>query len=202
MPLFGFGRYDNDYGQGFYCTEDIELAKEWACKGQRDGYVNVYSLDMQNLRILDLDSDDYGTLHWIALLMANRFVDLETDEDIDDVEWLIQNYAVDLSKYDVITGYRADDSYFSYARDFAAGTITLTQLERALVLGELGKQIVLKSRKAFSSLSYKESLPVNKTPYFEKWKQRDTVARSTYKRSIRRQRDNGPYLWEIRRDQL
>ena len=30
-PKFGIGRKYNDYGQGFYCTENIELAKEWAC---------------------------------------------------------------------------------------------------------------------------------------------------------------------------
>ena len=30
-PLYGKGKVYNDYGQGFYCTEEIELAKEWAC---------------------------------------------------------------------------------------------------------------------------------------------------------------------------
>ena len=27
VPKFGIGKTYNDYGQGFYCTEDIELAK-------------------------------------------------------------------------------------------------------------------------------------------------------------------------------
>ena len=30
-PVFGEGKLFNDYGRGFYCTEHIELAKEWAC---------------------------------------------------------------------------------------------------------------------------------------------------------------------------
>ena len=30
-PEFGKGNIANDYGLGFYCTENIELAKEWAC---------------------------------------------------------------------------------------------------------------------------------------------------------------------------
>ena len=30
-PVFGKGKSYNDYGRGFYCTEYIELAKEWAC---------------------------------------------------------------------------------------------------------------------------------------------------------------------------
>ena len=31
VPTYGKGARHNDYGKGFYCTEDIELAKEWAC---------------------------------------------------------------------------------------------------------------------------------------------------------------------------
>ena len=30
VPKFGLGKTYNDYGQGFYCAESIELAKEWA----------------------------------------------------------------------------------------------------------------------------------------------------------------------------
>lgn len=30
-PEYGKGARHNDYGKGFYCTEQIELAKEWAC---------------------------------------------------------------------------------------------------------------------------------------------------------------------------
>ena len=38
-PEFGKGKFWNDYGRGFYCTESIELAKEWACsEAGKDGY--------------------------------------------------------------------------------------------------------------------------------------------------------------------
>ena len=50
-PVFGKGKTYNDYGQGFYCTEDIELAKEWACKNEQDGFANVYELDVSDLDI-------------------------------------------------------------------------------------------------------------------------------------------------------
>ena len=39
-PEFGKGARHNDYGRGFYCTENIELAREWACAKQKNGYVN------------------------------------------------------------------------------------------------------------------------------------------------------------------
>lgn len=31
QPVYGKGKPYNDYGIGFYCTEHLELAKEWAC---------------------------------------------------------------------------------------------------------------------------------------------------------------------------
>ena len=41
-PLYGMGSENNDYGQGFYCTESLELAKEWACPEIKDGFANPY----------------------------------------------------------------------------------------------------------------------------------------------------------------
>ena len=40
-PVFGKGKAYNDYGRGFYCTEHIELAKEWACTEGTDGIDSV-----------------------------------------------------------------------------------------------------------------------------------------------------------------
>lgn len=37
-PQFGKGNPFNDYGLGFYCTETLELAKEWACSMEQDGF--------------------------------------------------------------------------------------------------------------------------------------------------------------------
>ena len=39
-PEYRKGTVYDDYGQGFYCTEHIELAKEWACTENTDGFVN------------------------------------------------------------------------------------------------------------------------------------------------------------------
>ena len=54
QPVFGKGKPHNDYGRGFYCTQSIELAKEWAVEEDRDGYANRYLLDLQGLNVLDL----------------------------------------------------------------------------------------------------------------------------------------------------
>ena len=53
-PVFGKGKAHNDYGLGFYCTESLDLAKEWAVTEDTDGYANKYILDTKDLKILDL----------------------------------------------------------------------------------------------------------------------------------------------------
>ena len=62
-PRLGLGKVHNDYGQGFYCTESLDLAKEWACSRDVDGFANRYELDMTDLNILDLLSPQYSVLH-------------------------------------------------------------------------------------------------------------------------------------------
>ncbi|RGC51893.1 DUF3990 domain-containing protein [Absiella sp. AM29-15] len=49
QPIYGLGKNYNDYGQGFYCTENLELAKEWACTENLEGYANQYQLDMKSI---------------------------------------------------------------------------------------------------------------------------------------------------------
>ncbi|MBR2627880.1 MAG: DUF3990 domain-containing protein, partial [Peptococcaceae bacterium] len=38
-------------------------------------------------------------------------------------------------------GYRADDSYFSFANAFLNNTLSLRQLEKAMMLGKHGEQV-------------------------------------------------------------
>lgn len=51
------------YGRGFYCSEHIELAKEWSCNESVDGFANKYELDTSGLKILNLSSEEYTILH-------------------------------------------------------------------------------------------------------------------------------------------
>lgn len=45
-PVWGVGNPNNDYGLGFYCTENIDLAKEWACSAESDGYANLRAFSL------------------------------------------------------------------------------------------------------------------------------------------------------------
>ena len=74
-PIFGRGKSYNDYGLGFYCTEDIILAKEWATGKDHAGYVNRYEIDCDGLTILNLNAPEYSILHWIGVLTEQDFRD-------------------------------------------------------------------------------------------------------------------------------
>ena len=146
-PLYGYGSKENDYGLGFYCTQSNDLAKEWACPTVQSGFSNKYELDMDGLRVLHLNSDGYHILNWIAILLQNRIFAKRSPVARQANSYILNEFLPDISGYDVVIGYRADDPYFSYAKDFLNNTISVNQLSQAMKLGELGEQVVLKSEK-------------------------------------------------------
>lgn len=190
------GKPFNDYGQGFYCTKHIELAKEWAVDMDKNGFANHYSFDLNHLSVLNLNDDSYTILHWITILLQHRIVDLSTPIEKQGYEFLTQKFAIDIDNYDVIIGYRADDSYFNFARAFLKNTITIEQLEKAMYLGELGEQYFLKSKKAFSRLSFIDSKFADFEVYYPLKTSRDQKARHDYQR-ILGENIEGAYLIDL-----
>ena len=82
---------------------------------------------------------------------------------------------IDISGFDVIIGYRADDSYFSFVQDFVAGPISYRQLGEAMRLGKLGEQIVLISERAFERIKYVSNSPAEASVYYKKKKECDRM---------------------------
>jgi hypothetical protein len=187
IPIFGAGNPRNDYGLGFYCTANIELAKEWSCSDANGGFANEYSLITDDLNILNLSSPSFGILNWLALLTDHRTFRLTNRIAMQGRDYLQAYFLPEISGYDAISGYRADDSYFAFAQDFLSNTISLEQLQRAMYLGELGEQFVLKSRRAFDLLTFERSEIADGSVYFEKRMVRDAGARRSYLKS---ERDN------------
>ena len=179
-PLFGYGKPYNDYGLGFYCTDNPEMAKEWGVSKDRDGYVNCYEINCDGLQILDLNAQEYCILHWLAVLLQNREFDIPAGLALEAKEYLISHFAVDYEDCDAIIGYRADDSYFSFAQDFINGTISYRQLNNAMHLGKLGQQFVLKSRTAFDRIRFVGSEVAESEEWYAKKMLRDRTARREY----------------------
>lgn len=177
-PELGKGNPKNDYGLGLYCTENIELAKEWACSTGKDGFVNEYEINPDELEICDLTQRHI--MNWMAILLDNRTFDLSMGLASTAKDYILEQFLLDYSDFDIIKGYRADDSYFSFAKDFLNNSLSLEGLAEAMKLGKLGEQVVLKSKKAFDILNFHKATPVDCSAYHPKWKKRDHTARLDY----------------------
>ena len=196
VPTFGKGRKNNDFGLGFYCTESLDLAKEWAVSSLRNGFANRYSLDTEYLKILNLNSPDFTILNWIAVLVEHRLFSIKTPVARRAKQYLIDNFGINVNAYDVITGYRADDSYFDYAESFLNNGISVDQLARAMRLGKLGEQIVIKSQYAFSRLKFVGFEVAEKDPFYVLRKARDDEANQLYLEMLEEE-DDGLYIRDI-----
>lgn len=178
VPTYGRGEKKHDYGQGFYLTESIDLAKEWAvCRpNEENGWVHKYQLDIAELKFLDFQ--DKGVLSWLAELMKHR-------DAADSKRYrmlskkFIEKYGIDTKDYDVIRGWRANASYFYIAKEFVRDNIDIDILEELLSLGDLGIQYCIKSELAYSKLHELEDglIAVQSAEFNEKYNQRDITAR-------------------------
>ena len=185
IPTYGHGNEKHDYGRGFYLTENMELAKEWAvCRpDDRNGWVHKYELDCDGLKILDFQK--MSVLAWLAELMKHR-------DAADSKRYrmlaakFIEKYGIDTDEFDVIKGWRANASYFYIAREFVRDNIDVDILEELLSLAGLGIQYCIKSERAYSKLvECKEDLvKVEYSEFNEKYNQRDIASRELMRKLV------------------
>ena len=185
LPVYNGSKRTNDYGCGFYTTKSPELAKEWACSDNRDGFANRYELDLNGLSILNLNAPEYTILNWLAILARYRTYWQNSSIAEEAKNYLHEHFFIDPSGYDIIIGYRADDSYFTFAQDFISGAISLVKLSEAMRLGKPGEQIVLKSRESFTHIQFTGAEPASAAVYYEKKTVRDLEARREYRKTKR-----------------
>lgn len=178
IPQYGCGDDKHDYGRGFYLTDDIELAKEWAvCRpDEKNGWVHKYELECDELKILDFK--EYDVLAWLAELMKHRDA-ADSKRYRMLAEKFIAKYGKDTDEYDVIKGWRADASYFYIAKEFVRDNIDIDILEELLLLGGLGTQYCIKSERAYSRLHEitGELLSVEYAEFNDRYNERDVEAR-------------------------
>ena len=175
-PTYGKGKKYKDYGQGFYCTEYLDLAREWACADGKDGYVNRYEFDETGLCILNLSDPEYTILHWLALVMEHRRFQIFTPMMKQGVDWLHTHFLINIDFYDVIVGNRADDSYFSFARAFVNNEISLSQLFQGMQMNTQGEQVVLRRQNAFEAIQFLSFEIVDSAEYAVRRRTRDDEA--------------------------
>lgn len=200
-PWPGGGKVHNDYGQGFYCSENLELAKEWACTEKPTAFVSHYAFEPSiPLKIINLDQPPYHVLNWLAILLKNRAFDPKHALAQEGKEYILEEFLPNTQDYDIIYGYRADDSYFGIASTFLSGGLSLQQLQYALRLGLLGEQVFLQSQKAFDALAFISAETVDKSIYLPRRYARDAIARSTFRQMVPAK--EGIFILDILRNQI
>ena len=184
VPKFGLGNEKHDYGKGFYLTENLQLAKEWAvCRPEfQSGFVHTFELETNSLNIFDYQSENI--LCWLAELMKHRDTSDSKRYSILAAKF-IAKYGKDTQNCDIIKGWRANASYFYIAKAFVRDEVDIDILEDLMQLGNLGIQWCIKSKKAFDNLvNVTEIIPVDYKEFNEKYNQRDSKARHNMKELI------------------
>lgn len=184
-PTFGLGDEKHDYGKGFYLTDNLELAKEWAVciPNDTNGWIHKYELDTDGLKILYFQENN--VLAWLAELMKHRDA-AESKRYRMLAGKFIEKYGIDTSEYDVIKGWRANASYFYIAKEFVRDNIDMDILEELLSLGGLGIQYCIKSELAYSKLRECPDglLAVDHAEFNNKYNQRDISARKNMRNLV------------------
>ena len=175
---------NNDYGASFYTTLDLDSAKEWACKNDELGLVNKYQIrksEFESLRILDLTNrEEFNVLNWLAILMHYRDLDMRTKHLYQSrLNWL-ERFYIDVEQFDIIKGFRADDSYFAFPLAFLLGQLSLERLQNVFMLGQLGVQYAFNSKRAIKLLKF-VSFENIETKYIGKHYQRIKKATEEYR---------------------
>ena len=98
--------------------------------------------------------------------------------------------------------YRADDSYFSFARAFVNNEISLAQFSYAMRLGKLGEQYVLKSPKAFQAIHFLSYEGADSMEYYVKRRARDEQARNAYRKRVEEDDIDGIYMRDLIRGEV
>ncbi|MBO5224196.1 MAG: DUF3990 domain-containing protein [Clostridia bacterium] len=171
------GKAYNDFGKGFYCTKDEDVAKEWACFDGLDGYVNKYAIDLDGLKIFDISKEKNRALVFLALMFSNRRVRMSSAKQKTAKDYLVEKYTPNISEYDIVVGARGDDSYFALSRAFLDGEISLGQLDSMLFSDKASEQIVLVSDKAFRAIRFLDVTVAEGNEYYYKRKERDKSLR-------------------------
>lgn len=153
-PSITEGRKNADFAQGFYLSDDEEFSKRWARR--RKGmttYLNSYTLHEEDLRIKTFSQDE----EWFDYIFANRAGKIDSLKD-----------------YDVIIGPIANDTLYDTWGMLTSGVLDKDTSLKCLKIGNVYRQIVIKSEKALHNLHFTKAVELDASKV---QKYRDAVAR-------------------------
>ena len=187
-PFYGGGREYHDYGKGLYCVEDETAAKEWACQHVGIGTSYVYSYDLDFIGLSPkLDLNEYAPIYWISALAQHRYSASESHVRRKRRLRLIECFPVNCENYELIRGWRANDRYFAFLNSFIGLDISYEAVVQAMMLGDLGQQVVIKGKEAYNRLVQVDRVAVGEaeyTKYRDSYLARDLSAKSALRQVL------------------
>ena len=180
MPFCDHKGNRKDFGKGFYATESEIHAREWAAADENGGFLNIYELDTDSLEILDLCGNDEDIFKWLALILSNRILPAFSPEERDIRDDIIREHLPDIRNTDVIKGYRADDSIFSFCRAYIRGDISADELAEAVRYRDDGEEVLLRTERAFENLEFISYENVDGNIYYPARMKRDISLRLSF----------------------
>lgn len=165
-PVHTHGAY-HDFGAGFYVTPSRDLSHEWACRAAKDGIINSYSLHIDDLQVLDFTAQDHTLLEWAATVLKHRTDEAYVPAAEARKQYLMDNFAVDISSYDLIYAWRADNSCFGFIQAFLSSTLSLERFIKVMQGSNTGTELVLKTEKAVKALTFKGIEPAACAQYWQ-----------------------------------
>lgn len=191
LPVdFKHSKKHNDFGDGFYLGERLDQAGMFVCKNENPR-AYAFKLNLKNLKILEFN---FG-MDWLLAIMYYR-----NEIKIDKKNKFIKELINKIEETDVIRAPIADNRMFKIMDEFTKGNINSKQCMHALSAINLGKQYVLKSKKALNNLEYIKEFYISskeKEKYIKDGikllKNSEGKVRASF---INYSRD-GKYIWEI-----
>ena len=183
-------RQNNDFGQGFYCGENLEQSAIFVSNFPGSSlYILRFDKDGLNCRTLSVERD------WMLLIAyyRNRLGEFKDSP-------LIHHLLKKNDGIDYIIAPIADNRMFEIIDQFIDGEITDIQCRHCLSATNLGKQYVFLTDKAVSRISVLEHCFLARSEmeyYLESRKESVRINNDKVKLARRQYRNEGQYIEEI-----
>ena len=144
---FRFDKNIHNFGDGYYTTNNAGLALDLVNRlnNSNDVHLKTFRINLDRLSVIDFD--ELNSLNWLAEILWNRQPDLAKHE-------IVPMYKVDTQMCDLIIGRRPGQSYFTVARSFLTGQISLQKMNNLLDVQEDGSLYVFKQKEALNRLEF------------------------------------------------
>ena len=131
------GKYNKDFGIGFYCTVLEEQARKWA-KKYETSVINLYEYNENpQLNIKEFT------------VMAEEWLD-----------FIINCRSGKEHKYDIVIGAMADDQVYNYVTDLIAGNITREAFWELAKFRHPTHQIAFCTKKALETIKFVKAINI------------------------------------------